>query len=68
MGIRIGKSESGKLYHIVNLMDYGNKFALCGCYLPENTESSREEISKLDDDGKMCERCMYSKFYKQTRY
>ena len=31
-------------------MDYGNKFALCGCYLPENTESSREEISKLDGD------------------
>lgn len=67
MGIRIGKTETGKLYHIVNIMNGGDNFGLCGCYLSQNSQFVVDEIYKLDNARQMCERCMYTRFYKQNR-
>ena len=67
MGIRIGKTETGKLYHIVDMMIGGENFGLCGCYLPTNNQVDSDEIFELEKTRKICERCMYSRFYKQSR-
>ena len=32
----IGKTDKGKLYHIVNPMTGDGNFSLCGCYMPKD--------------------------------
>lgn len=65
--MKIGKTETGKLYHIVNIMDYGDSFSICGCYLPKDKQFSCDNVFKLNDEKQMCEKCMYSRFYMQSR-
>lgn len=63
----IGKTEKGKLYHIVNNMTGGGHFGLCGCYMPDDKRLEDANAFELEKENKMCERCMYIRFYKQDR-
>ena len=64
MGIKIGRTETGKLYHIVNVMTGGENFGLCGCYLPKDKQVDTDKIFELEEENKICEKCMHSRFYK----
>lgn len=63
----LGKTETGKLYHIINNMTGGGHFALCGCYLPDNLHEEGLSAFELDKQGLMCEKCMNSCYYSQSR-
>lgn len=63
----VGKTETGKLYHIVNVMNGGGNFSLCGCYMPEKLREDGLDAFKLEDQGLICEKCMHSRYYKQER-
>ena len=63
----IGKTEKGKLYHIVNRMDGGDHFGLCGCYMPKELHEDGLNAFKLYTEGKMCENCMKSRYFKGGR-
>lgn len=63
----IGRTEKGKLYHIVNVMTGGGFFSMCGCYMPEELHEEGLNAFELEKKGMMCERCMYSRYYKQDR-
>ena len=68
MGRLIGKTETGKLFHIVNKMDGDGHFGLCGCYLPKEKQLICDEVYELDEKGELCKKCMHSCFYKLSRY
>lgn len=64
---RVGKTDSGKLYHILNIMEGGNNFSLCGCYMPKDKLEDGLNVYELEKQNKMCEKCMYIACYKQDR-
>lgn len=64
---RIGKTDTGKLYHIVNLMESNGHFSLCGVYMPEDKLEDNLNAFELSKDNKMCEKCMYIAYFKQSR-
>lgn len=63
----IGKTETGKLYHIVNVMRGGGHFGLCGCYMPEELREEGLNAFELEKQRLMCEKCMNSRYYRQNR-
>ncbi|EJT6612795.1 TPA: hypothetical protein ACOTGN_000689 [Clostridium perfringens] len=54
----IGKTETGKLYHIVNKMKYNGNFSLCGVYMPKEKLEYNLNAFELYKEEKMCEKCM----------
>ena len=63
----LGKTETGKLYHIVNEMSGGDNFGLCGCYMPKELHVEGLKAFELEEQGLMCEKCMNSCYYSQKR-
>ena len=64
---KIGKTESGKLYHIRDFVNHDGHFSKCGVYMPKELLEEGLSSFKLWEEGKMCEKCMYSTYFKQSR-
>ena len=64
---RIGKTEKGKLYHIRNIMESNGHFSLCGEYMPEDKLEDNLDAFELKKEKKICEKCMHSSYFKQSR-
>lgn len=65
--IDIGKTETGKLYHILDVFGGSEFMSICGCFMPEELRDETLNAFELEKEGKMCEKCMYSRYYKQDR-
>lgn len=63
----IGKTDAGKLYHILDVMDGSGQRSLCGCYIPEDRRLDEADAFELNKQKLMCGKCMYSKYFKQAR-
>lgn len=60
----IGKTETGKCYHILNKMTGGDNFGLCGCYMPKNKQINNLDVWELYKNKQVCEKCMNIAFFR----
>lgn len=63
----IGKTEKGKVYHIVNRMTGSGNSSLCGCYMPKDKLVDGLNPFELYKKNEICSKCMHIAYYKQDR-